>query len=82
MAIDDSLLDLSEHPERSAEGYLPHGADSSFFDVLAAALFIASAFFLFVEKNIALSGLLFLAFLFAFHPAHAHFRVKQRLRPM
>ncbi|MBI5226035.1 hypothetical protein HY994_02225 [Candidatus Micrarchaeota archaeon] len=82
MAFENSLLDVSEHPERSAEGFLPHGVDSSFFELLAAVLFLVSMYFLLVENNPSLFALFFLGFLFAFHPAHAPFRSRQRMKPI
>lgn len=69
---DYAVLDRAERTQdrvrRSSEDLTGLGTGSSRSDLLAAGLFVASAYVLLVEQNVALFMLCFLAFAFVYNP--------------
>lgn len=61
----ERTVDRSRAPDPDLTGI---GTGSSRSDLLAAGLFVASAYLLLVEQNVALFTLSFLAFAFVYNP--------------
>ncbi|MBI2445328.1 hypothetical protein HYV43_02975 [Candidatus Micrarchaeota archaeon] len=70
--VDYAVLDRAERTQdrvRVSDAALTGlGTGASQSGVLAAALFVASAYFLLIEQNVALFTLSFLAFAFVYNP--------------
>lgn len=72
IVADYAVLDRAERTQNrvrpSETGRVGLGSGSSHSEFLAAALFVASAYFLLIEQNVALFVLSFLAFAFVYDP--------------